>query len=248
MTYTATRGNWKFGEKKTERAWSSSSRRRRRGRSPASSAASTTSRRRSATSATCRSPTLGIEVERRLHAEVRRPTREGEDRQGDQATPPRSAGDRLPRHRPRPRGRGDRLAPASRPPDLRDRAAAPRRLPRDHAGGREGGVRAPARDRHEARRRAAGPPRPRPAGRLPAEPLPLEEGPPRPLRRARAVRRGAPGRRARARDPGLRPAGVLDDRGRAGEATGATPSLPREARRLRRQERQARDHQRGRGR
>ena len=38
----------------------------------------------------------------------------------------------------------------------------------------------------------------------------LGEDPPRPVRRARPVRRGAHGRRPRARDPGLRPGRVLD--------------------------------------
>ena len=45
---------------------------------------STTSRPRSATSATCRRPKLGVDVEDGFAAAVRHPAREGEDRQGDQ--------------------------------------------------------------------------------------------------------------------------------------------------------------------
>ena len=49
-------------------------------------------------------------------------------------------------------------------------------------------------------------------------PLLWNEDPPRPQRRPRAVGRAADGRRPRARDRGLRAAGVLDDRHAAGEA------------------------------
>ena len=71
---------------------------------------------------------------------------------------------------------------------------------RDHRIGHPRGVRQPARDRPEPRRRAADPPDRRPPRRLHAEPAPLAQGPRRPVGRARPVRGRPPRRRARARD------------------------------------------------
>ena len=104
-----------------------------------------------------------------------------------------------------------------------------RRVPRDHDRRRARGVQPPARDRHAARRCAAGAARPRPARRLQDQPDPLEQDPPRPQRRPRAVRRAADGRRPRARDRGVRAAGVLDDRRAASRSrrTRTTTRSPR---------------------
>ena len=55
-----------------------------------------------------------------------------------------------------------------------------------------------------------GAPRARPHRGLSAEPASVEEGPPRPLRGPRAVRRCAHGRRPRKGNSGLRGAGILD--------------------------------------
>ena len=108
----------------------------------------------------------------------------------------------LPRHRPRPRGRGDRLARrrgGQRPPGQ----DAPGDLLRDHRRRDPRGVRQPARDRPQPRRRAAGAAHPRPPRRLHAQPAAVAQGARRPVRRPRPVGRRAPRRRARARDPRL---------------------------------------------
>ena len=65
----------------------------------------------------------------------------------------------------------------------------------------------------QPRRRPAGAPHRRPPRRLHAEPAAVAQGPRRPVGRARAVGRGAPGRRARARDPRVHRPRVLDARG-----------------------------------
>ena len=70
-----------------------------------------------------------------------------------------------------------------------------------------------ARDRQPQVRGPAGPPRPRPPGRLPDQPAAVGQGPPRPVGRPRAVGRRAAHRRARARDPWLRHGRVLADHG-----------------------------------
>ena len=67
--------------------------------------------------------------------------------------------------------------------------------------------------RHEQVRVAAGAPHPRPPGRLPDQPDPVEQGAARAVGRPRAVGGGAPGRRARGGDQGVRARGVLDGRG-----------------------------------
>ena len=66
--------------------------------------------------------------------------------------------------------------------------------------------------------RAAGAPRRRPAGRLPAQPVPVEQGAEGDRRRPRVVGRAAPGVRPRGGDPKVRPGRVLDDRRRARQA------------------------------
>ena len=65
------------------------------------------------------------------------------------------------------------------------------------------GVRPPARDRPGPRRRPAGPPDRRPAGRLHAESAALAQGPVGPVGRPRPVGRRPPRRRSRTRDPGV---------------------------------------------
>ena len=111
----------------------------------------------------------------------------------------------------RPRGRGHRVPRRDHPGVVSGRREA-RDVHRDHQGSDPRGVPRAARDRHEARRRAAGPARARPAGRLPDLAAALEARPPGPVRRPRAVRRGPPDRRARARDPGVQPDRVLERR------------------------------------
>ena len=68
-------------------------------------------------------------------------------------------------------------------------------------------------DRRAEGGRAAGAPHPRPAGGLQGEPDPLADHQDRTLRRPGADRRAAPDRRARAGDPRVQAAGVLDHRG-----------------------------------
>ena len=134
----------------------------------------------------------------------------------------------LPRHRPRPRGRGDRLA-RGRPDRRASVPDPPGAVPRDHQGRRARGDGGARRDRRAEGGRPAGPPDPRPAGRLQGEPDPLEDHQERALRRPGADRRAPAHRRARAGDPRLQAAGVLDHRGAAATRTGR-PSRPRSPR------------------
>ena len=64
----------------------------------------------------------------------------------------------------------------------------PRHFQRDHEEGRAGGLQARPRHRSESRRRAADPPRARPAGGLPDFAAAMGQGAPRPLGRPRADR------------------------------------------------------------
>ena len=83
----------------------------------------------------------------------------------------------------------------------------------------------PHRDRHRPGERPAGPPHPRPDRRLRDFAAAVAEGRPGPERRPRAERGRAAGRRARARDRGVRPRGVLEDRRRSSPPTPApTPA------------------------
>ena len=105
-----------------------------------------------------------------------------------------------------------------------------RHVHRDHEGRDPRGVPRPARDRHEAGRRAAGPARPRPARRLQDLAAAVEERPARSVRRPRPVGRGPPDRRARARDPGVQPDRVLERR-RPAHTRRRPAGVPRPARR-----------------
>ena len=152
----------------------------------------------------------------------------------------KDADDHLPRPRPRPRGRGHRLAPrrGARRPQSKKKL---RRVVFNEITKKaiERGVREPGRRRREEGRRAAGPPHPRPPGRLQGQPAPLGQGAPRPLGRPRAVGGAAAHLRARARDPGLRARGVLDGRGPPRGRGAARPSRPTWSRRTARRSRSA---------
>ncbi len=174
-----------------------------------------------------------VEARRRPRQGVRPPVR-GHQGGADQGAARRGQGRHRgdPRLRPRSRGRGHRLAPRRGAPP---QGPSARGLPRDHPRGGRGGAARPPPDRPRPGRRPGGPPGHRPPGRLPAEPLSLEEGAHRPERRPGAVGRGAPGRRPRERDRRLRPRGVVDGRGPAGDRPGGHPHRPalRPARRRR---------------
>ena len=155
---------------------------------------------------------LGVDVDARLRAQVRH--HQGQDQD---AVRPQEGGEdgvhHLPRHRPGPRGRGHRLA-RGRPARLK-RADPSGAVPRDHQGRHPRGDGEARRDRRPQGERAAGAPDPRPAGRLQGQPDPLAQHQDRPLRRPGADRRPPAHRRARARDPRVHAAGVLEHRGAA---------------------------------
>ena len=88
---------------------------------------------------------------------------------------------------------------------------------------------ASGRHRRPQGQRAAGPPDPRPAGRLQGQPDPLAQHQDRPVRRPGPDRGPPAHRRARARHPRLHAAGVLEHRGAAAPRT-ARPSRPRSPR------------------
>ena len=123
--------------------------------------------------------------------------------------------------------------------------APPGHLLRDHRGRDPRRVREPARDRPGPRRRPADAADRRPAGRLHAEPAPVAQGPRRPVGRPRAVGRGPHGRRARAGDPRVHGARVLDARGAARDGRrrhvhrGPRPHRRQDGRHRRRRDRRA---------
>ena len=129
------------------------------------------------------------------------------------------------------------------PARRRPRDGQARDVHRDHPRRDPRGLRTAASDRPEALRRPGGPAHPRPPRGLPHLAAAVEEGPPRPVGGARAVRRGAADRRARARDPCLRAGRVLERR-RPAHARGpraavhgsAQPGARRQARVRARQE------------
>ena len=160
---------------------------------------------------------LGVDIENDFAARV--PRHPGQDGRSSTSSRRRRRTRRTSTWPPTPIARA-RPSPGTSPRSsaTQEEERPPRPLQRDHQEGRPGGDQAAARARPPSLRRAAGAARARPAGRLPALPAPLEQGAPRPLGRARAVGRGPPHQRARARDPRLRPGGVLDDRRRGSKA------------------------------
>ena len=98
---------------------------------------------------------------------------------------------------------------------LPDDKAVPRHLQRDNQEGRHREHPGAARHRHRPRGRPAGAAHTRPHSRLRAQPAAVEEDTPRPLRRPRAERGHAHGRRPREGDTRLRARGVLAARRRA---------------------------------
>ena len=151
---------------------------------------------------------LGVDVDERLRAHATSSPRRR--RRSSRSSRPRRKRRRrdLPGHRPRPRGRGHLLAPdrGARPSEAEAKPGPPRRVPRDHPRGDRATPSQHPReidmklvDAQQARRIL---------DRLVGYKLsPLlrskitQEGP---LGRPRAVGRGAAGRRARARDRGVR--------------------------------------------
>ena len=168
-----------------------------------------------------------------LRAHLHRPPRKEED--ADRAPEGRQGRRRdLPRRRPRSRGRGDLLAPEGRAVEGHRRRVPPGPLQRDHEEGDPRGVRAPAEDRRAQGRRPAGAPHSRPVRRLQDQPAAVGQGAARPVGGTRP-KRGAPDhRRARARDPGVRPQGVLVAHRRA--LGGRSAAVLRQALRQGRQE------------
>ena len=89
----------------------------------------------------------------------------------------------------------------------------------------------PGRDRRPQGERAAGAAHPRPAGGLQGEPDPLAQHQDRPLRGTGADRRAPAHRRARARDPRVQAAGVLEHRGAVRQGRADLRGLARQGRR-----------------
>ena len=168
---------------------------------------------------------LGVDIENDFAPEYHGHPRQDEDHRRAQAGR-EGQGEHLPRARPGPRGRGDRLA-------HRRRSSAPKRKNVHRVLFNEITKKAVQEalkhpreldqnlfDAQQARRvldRLVG---------YQLSPAALEEGAPRAVRRPRAVGRGAHHRRARARDPGLRPGGVLVGRRRGSRAARRRRSPP----------------------
>ena len=102
----------------------------------------------------------------------------------------------------------------------------PADVQRDHEEGRAFRARASHRDQQADGRRAAGPPRPRPPGRLQDQPAPLGQGPPWSERRPGAVRRPEAGLRSRGGDRPVRLRGVPGTSGRGWPARSRPSSTP----------------------
>ena len=164
---------------------------------------------------------------RRRRARVRAQVRHHQGQDQDAGRAQEGGQDRvhhLSRHRPRPRGRGHRLARgrAARRRARRPTGCCSTRSPRTPST-RRWSIRA---DRRPQGERPAGAPHPGPAGRLQGEPDPLAQHQDRPVGRPGPDRRPPAHRRARARDPRVHAAGVLEHRGAAAPRTGR-PSRPR---------------------
>ena len=153
---------------------------------------------------------LGVDVEHDFEPDYMVPE-DSERHVGGAEVRPQEGRRPRPGHGLRPRGRGHRV-PRGHASWGSPRRREARDVHRDHEGRHPRSVPRAARDRHEARRCAAGPPRPRPAGRLPDLAAALEARPSRAVGRPGAIRRRSPDRRTRTRDPGVQPDRVLERR------------------------------------
>ena len=162
---------------------------------------------------------LGVDVDNDFAEDVRVDRVAQEGHQGAEGRGEGRDG-HLRRDRPGPRRRSDRLAPH---PGAQGEEAEdpPPDVQRDHQEGGPGRAEAPAGDRREDGRRAAGAAGARSAGGLQDQPAALGQGAPRPERRARAVGCAEARLRSRARDRGVRARGVLEHLRAAGRPAAA---------------------------